>query len=61
MRFSVWVSHVSTLEPSTMVGFDRGAKAAADAGRSCRGIATTGSSDEPGEVTEIGGLGIWTW
>lgn len=40
-----------------MVGFDRGAKAAADAGRSCRGIATTSSSDEPGEVTEIRGPG----
>lgn len=44
MRLRVCVSHVSTREPSTIVGADRGAKAAADAGSSCRGIATTSSS-----------------
>jgi hypothetical protein len=43
MRLSVCVSHVSTREPSTIVGFDRGAKAAADAGSSCSGIAVSSS------------------
>src|SRR3569833_750396 len=39
MRFSVCVSHGSTLEPSTSLTEDaRGAKAAADAGSSCGGI-----------------------
>lgn len=40
MRFSVCVNQGSTLEFRTIVGADRGAKAWADAGRSCRGIAT---------------------
>lgn len=35
------MSHISTRDPSTIVGFDRGAKAAADAGSSCKGIAAS--------------------
>jgi hypothetical protein len=39
MRFSVWVNHDSTLELRTMVGFERGAKAAAEAGSRFIGMA----------------------
>jgi hypothetical protein len=46
MRFSVWVSHGSTLELRTMVGADRGAKAAAEAGRRLMGIAATRNKTE---------------
>jgi hypothetical protein len=50
MRLSVCVSHVSTRGPSTIVGFDRGAKAAADAGSSCKGIAVSSSDTALGCV-----------
>jgi hypothetical protein len=39
MRLSVWVNQGSTLELSTMFGADRGAKACADAGSNCIGMA----------------------
>ena len=38
IRFKVCVSHVSTLEPRTIVGAERGEKAAAEAGSIVKGM-----------------------
>ena len=46
MRFSVWVNHDSTFELRTMVGAERGANAAAEAGSRLIGMAAAEGGSE---------------